>query len=439
MRPAPSTVAGFEVRAAALEAYGRVLTEGKTVEEAMAAPLRVRGLCKRDGSFAAAIVLTVLRHKGLLEALVSTFLARPLPAKSGLAFRVMTLGAAQLLFMQVAPHAVTDLCVRLAQADRGARHFTGLINAVLRRVAREGKDRLATLDGPRLNTPGWLWNRWCSCYGEAATRQIAAEHANVPALDVSAKEDPLEVARQLNGECLVTGSVRLQPDIGPVEHLPGFAEGSWWVQDAAAALPARLFRNVRGRTVLDLCSAPGGKTMQLSAAGATVTTADISEYRVAMLRANLDRVGLSASVLVADVLSLPFGGQYDCVLIDAPCTATGTIRRHPELPYIRSGTDVGRMAAVQVRLLSAAAEYVRPGGTLIYCTCSLEPEEGEFLVRDWLQTHVSFSVDPVTPGESGIDAAMVSREGFLRTLPFMKIGTTQGLDGFFAARLSRTH
>ena len=429
---------GLAVRQAALEILEGILVRKSLFEEGLAASKIARTLEPRDRAFASAIVLSVLRHKGEIDAVLVSFMPKPLPRKSGLTLLVFFIGIAQLLFLDVAPHAAIDLCVSLARLDRGAAHFTGLVNAVLRRVAEKGRERLETLDGAVLNTPDWLWQRWVRSHGEEQARLIAASHLVEPQLDVSVASLPLEWSVRLGGTLLPGGSIRLPLGAGPVDELPGYSGGGWWIQDAASALPVRLLGDVAGQKVIDLCAAPGGKTMQLCAAGADVTAVDLSDERLDRLRENLERQKFKANVIAADALALDMPGQFDGVVLDAPCSATGTLRRHPELPYIRDGLDIGPLVKLQTRMLKAAARLVKPGGLLIYCTCSLEIEEGEKQIEGFLSAFgKDFELTPVRPVEDGFESNFVTVEGYLRTLPFMTIGTKSGLDGFFAARLKR--
>jgi 16S rRNA (cytosine967-C5)-methyltransferase len=429
---------GLAVRQIAVQTLHQVLDKGLLVEEALDGYPATRLLEPRDRAFLHAIVLTSLRHKGEIDHVLGQLLSKPLPRKSGSARWVLHTGAAQLLFLEAAPHAVIDLAVRAARLDSNAQHFTGLINAVLRKLSLGGKALIAGLDPARLSTPDWLWTRWERNYGREIAAGIAAAHMLEPALDISVKSDAILWAGRLGGTLLPTGSIRLGQEHDAVDQLPGFAEGAWWVQDAASALPGLLFGEVSGKSILDLCAAPGGKTMQLSAAGARVTAMDKSPQRLRRLDENLRRVGFTADVIVGDAHECDPSVQYDGVLLDAPCSATGTIRRHPELAYVKDDEIVSRMRADQARLLRRAATVVKPGGTLVYCTCSLEPEEGERQIGSFLRSHPEFALAKIAAGERGIEPHMVTGDGCLRTLPSMPIGRAQGLDGFFAARFVRS-
>jgi 16S rRNA (cytosine967-C5)-methyltransferase len=433
----PAAPAGLASRRLALEVLARIFDRRQTLDEAVAATAGTQALDPRDRAFLLALVFAVLRHRGEAEAVLARFLSRALPRKSGRAPLILLLGATQLLFLGQPPHAVIDLAVTEAKADAGARHFAGLVNAVLRKVATEGAGLLQDLDGPRLATPDWLWQRWVKTYGAGTAHAMAAAHQQEAPLDLTLKADAASWATRLGGQLLPTGSLRLAPAPASVEALAGFDSGEWWVQDAAAAIPARLAGDVRGRCVLDLCAAPGGKTLQVAAAGAQVTAVDIAEARLRRVGDNLRRCRLEAELVAADAADYAPQRTFDIVLLDAPCSATGTIRRHPDLPYVKTAVQIAELAAQQRRLLDHAAGLVRPGGLLVYCTCSLEPDEGEHVIARALARHRDLALVPVAAGEAGIPATMVTPEGYFRSLPSQDLGLARGLDGFFAARLTR--
>jgi 16S rRNA (cytosine967-C5)-methyltransferase len=280
--------------------------------------------------------------------------------------------------------------------------------------------------------------RWQSTYGREQAHAIAAANGREPALDLTVKSDPLHWASLLGGTVLPTGSVRIRAH-GPVTRLPGYEQGAWWVQDAAAAIPARLLGDVRGKTVADLCAAPGGKTAQLAAGGARVVAVDRAEGRLGRLRHNLARLGLAVETVAADVLQWQ-AGPFDAVLLDAPCSSTGTIRRHPDIPWLKRETDIATLAQLQRQLLERAVALTRPGGLLVFCTCSLEPEEGTELINDLLARDSRLRRRPLAAADVGGIEELIDAAGDLRTLPcHLPVTDSQqsGLDGFYAARLER--
>jgi 16S rRNA (cytosine967-C5)-methyltransferase len=382
----------------------------------------------------------VLRRQGELEHVLGAFLERPLPADKGYLWPILLTGAAQLVCLRLPAHAVVDLAVETTRRDRAAHRFAKLTNAVLRRVAERGEQLLSSQDRLRLNIPDWLWQRWSAAYGEAAARRIAEASLKEAPLDISAKADARGWAERLGGRLLPTGSVRLAPG-GRVEDLAGYAEGAWWVQDAAAALVTRVAGDVAGKTVADLCAAPGGKTASLVTAGAHVTAVDVSASRLSRLRENLQRLRLTAEVVEADAATWSPGRTFDVVILDAPCTATGTIRRHPDILRLKGPEDVVRMAGVQRAMLVQAATLVAPGGALVYSTCSLEPEEGAAQIEAFLGAHgEDFDRVVISAPEIAGEADWITPAGDLRTLPFhmsLEPDALAGMDGFYVARLRR--
>ncbi|MCS0504035.1 16S rRNA (cytosine(967)-C(5))-methyltransferase RsmB [Ancylobacter mangrovi] len=428
----PAQTPGLAVRRAAVDAIDAVLDKGRPLEEAL--DRLTRDLDERDRSLARMIAATSLRRLGSLRALLRGMVERGLPEKARRVETLLVVGAAQILLTEVPDHAAVATSVALAGEDPASAGFKGLVNAVLRRVAREGKDALP--EGP--DQPGWMVEGWREAYGPQEGAAISKALAHEAGLDLTAHTDAAVWAQTLGGRLLPTGTIRLV-DAGNVTALPGFAEGAWWVQDAAAALPARLLHPAPGMTIADLCAAPGGKTAQLAAAGGEVTAVDRSGQRLKRLKQNLDRLGLSAAIVEADAASFA-GGPFDAVLIDAPCSATGTIRRHPDVAWSKRPEDVAALAGLQARILARGAELVRPGGMLVYSTCSLEPEEGERQVEALLAARPDFRREPIGPGECGIPAEWINAAGELRTLPTHLPDADPrqaGLDGFFAARLRR--
>jgi 16S rRNA (cytosine967-C5)-methyltransferase len=418
-------------RGVALDVLDRVLGQARPLDDSFAGHPALARLDGRDRAFARLLVTLTLRRLGQLDAVLDHFLrARP---KAIRVHDLLRLGAAQLLFLETPAHAAVAESVALGAGRHGS--AKGLINAVLRRVAQEGKERIAGQDAARLNTPDWLWQSWCEAYGEARARAIAKAHLAEPPLDLSVKSDPGLWASRLGARHLYATTLRREAG-GAIENLPGYAEGAWWVQDAAAALPARLLGATCGRTVLDLGAAPGGKTAQLAAAGAEVIAIEQSERRAARLCANLERLRLDARIEIADARTWRPARPVDRVLLDAPCTATGTIRRHPDIAWHKTPDDVRQMALLQRQLLDAALEMLAPGGVLVYASCSLQPEEGLEVIEPALARGRPIARAPIGSSELGGLPIEPTAEGDLRTLPSDLAGRG-GLDGFFIARLRR--
>jgi 16S rRNA (cytosine967-C5)-methyltransferase len=426
-------------RAAAVQLVTSVLSEGHAFDAALAKVFEGSTLEPRDRGLARLIAATVLRRLGELEAVLSSYLEKPLPQRPATLWPLLLCGAAQLLFLETPPHAAVDIAVEQARRNRQTAHFDKLVNALLRRVAREGAASLQGLDGVVVNIPTWLMQRWTRTYGAVEARRIAQASLAEAALDISVKDDAAIWAERLGGQVLPTGTVRLGAG-GRIEDHAGYADGRWWVQDAAAALPARLLGDVAGKSVADLCAAPGGKTAQLAAAGAEVTSVDLAGARLQRLAANLERLQLKSTLVEADAATWAPGRTFDAVLVDAPCTATGTIRRHPDILRLKRADDIAALAAIQTRLIDHAADLVAPGGTLVFCTCSLEPEEGIDQVAGFLARDARFVRSPIPPGECGIAAEWLTPDGDLRTLPQHLPNDRPelaGIDGFYAARLVR--
>jgi 16S rRNA (cytosine967-C5)-methyltransferase len=395
-------------------------------------------LTERDRALVRALVAAVLRRLGTLRHLITVFVERGLPREAARVETALLIGAAQILFLDVPDHAAVDLAVRLVREDSNAARYAGLVNAVLRRLAREGPERLAALDPIALDTPPWLLARWNKNYGDETARAIAAANGDEAALDLSVKSGPELWADRFSGRVLPTGTVRMIAH-GSVTALPGFAEGAWWVQDAAAALPARLVGDVKGLRVADLCAAPGGKTAQLAVAGASVTAVDRAPARLQRLRENLTRLALAAELVCADAAEWT-AEPFDAVLVDAPCSATGTIRRHPDVPWLKRAADIVALSALQRRLVGRGVALLKPGGTLVYCSCSLEPEEGEEIIAEIIAGEHGVRRLPISADEVFGRAEFITKNGDLRTLPchFPDADSRlAGLDGFYAARLKK--
>jgi len=412
-------VAGYPVRKAALDLLDAVLGRRRPLEEALDA-LSAR-LAPRDRAAAHRIAAAVLRRAGSLDAVLEPYLRREPPGPVRQALRA---GAAELLLLGTPAHAAVAATVAIVPKP-----FAGLTNAVLRKVATEGAALLESLDAERLDTPPWLWSAWHAAYGPAVRAIVRAHQAPAP-LDLTLA--PGAEAPE-GAECLPTGSARL-PAGTRVTELPGFTDGKFWVQDAAAALPARLLGAQPGERIADLCAAPGGKTAQLAAAGARVVAVERDPKRLARLRENLSRLKLDADFVEADAATWSPAERFDAVLLDAPCTATGVIRRHPDIPHLKRASDVAGMAATQARLLAQAATLLKPGGRLVFATCSLQPEEGEaHLAR---AEALGLRLDPIRVEEVPGLAEAVTARGTLRTRPDLWAGRG-GLDGFFVARFAK--
>ncbi|WP_439572373.1 RsmB/NOP family class I SAM-dependent RNA methyltransferase [Phreatobacter sp.] len=437
-RPKPAAHPGLPARRRACELVEAVMVRRRPLDEALE---EASALDPADRALARKIAATTLRRLGTLEAVLATRLAKGLPDGLPRLNTVLLTGACQILFLDVPDYAAVDSAVRMVEADRKAKGFAGLTNAVLRGIARDREVILAGLD-PLDDLAPWLRERWTARYGTQTAADIAAVIAIEPPLDLTIGEDPPGWAARLGGVVTPTGSVRLLPS-GPIPDLPGFADGAWWVQDAAAALPARLLGDLKGLSVADLCAAPGGKTAQLSRAGARVTAVDRSARRLERLSENMTRLGLTVEIVAAEAETVE--GPFDAVLLDAPCTATGTLRGHPDVARLKSTADVTGLARLQARLLDRLAHLLVPGGRAVYCTCSLEPEEGEDQIAALLARDSRLALDPIRPDEWPGIAPFVTPEGFLRTLPSHWPASDwpgaeprlAGLDGFFAARLRR--
>jgi len=422
-----SDAAGLPARAAALDLLAAALGGRTGLDEGLSRPA-LGALEPRDRAFARALVMATLRHLGPIDAALQGRLKKPPPERM---VHILRLGVAQAFLLETPAHAAVATSVALAGRQKGGDKFKGLVNAVLRGLVREPP----ALGDPDLLAPSWLYARWRAAYGEAEARAIAAVIAQAPQTDLSPKAgaDAAALAAELEGEMLPGGTVRTARR-GDLAGWPGFAEGRWWVQDASAAVPARLLAARPGETVLDLCAAPGGKTLQLAAAGAQVAAVDRSAERLKRLAENLKRLGLAAETVAADATAWPDSRTFDAVLLDAPCSATGTFRRHPDVLWAVKPGDVAALAAMQGKLLDAAARRVKPGGRLAYCVCSLEPEEGEAQVAAFLARSPDFAIDPADAGEGGAPEASLRPDGTLRILPHHRDG---GTDGFYVARLRR--
>jgi len=397
-------------------------------------------LAPRDRALVRGILMTALRYRNSIEALIASRLNRPLPENARMLSHILHVAAAQILFLDIPDRAAIDLAVQHASDDPRTKKYAGLVNAVLRRIAERKERALPVVLKDTVDAPEWFQNRMIEAYGAEKAARILEMHRHEAPVDLTAKSDPDEWAKRLGGTVMPNGTVRLVSIEGSIAGLEGYSEGEWWVQDAASSLPARLFGDIRGKRVADLCAAPGGKTAQLALAGAVVTAVDISENRLKRLRENLARLGLEAETVKSDGAKYQPARPFDAVLVDAPCSSTGTVRRHPDIAWVKSDGDIERLAGVQMRLLAHAVGLVAPGGTIVFSNCSLDPREGEMLVEALLKDNAAVEIDPVREGEfSGLDE-FITPSGTIRTTPAdwpRETPRLSGLDGFFAVRLRR--
>lgn len=436
-KPAARKPRPLTAREAALNAFLAIDGEAEAIDTALSAQAGYKAMEARDRAFARAILSAAIRRRGALEVAFEHFMDRPLRPRELTGRAVLTLASAELLVLQTPAHAVVDGWVRIMGASEDGRRLKGLTNAVLRRVSERGAEAFLAAD-PLIDLPEWLRARWVEIYGEDSARSMALARAGAPPLDLSVKPgfDATTFAEEIGGSVLPTGTVRKE-GIGDVTALPGFEAGNWWAQDAAAALPVRLLAPVPGEHIADICAAPGGKTLQLAAAGAHVTAVDRSEKRLQRVAQNLARTGLKADIVTADATSWQPETPLDAVLLDAPCTATGTLRRRPDTAFAKQEGDAANLAAIQDRLLDAAADMVRSGGRIVYCTCSLDRIEGEDRIAAVLERRPDLSLDKVAADElPGLDAA-ITQNSAVRTRPDMW-ADQGGVDGFFMARLIKT-
>jgi 16S rRNA (cytosine967-C5)-methyltransferase len=432
---------GLMARTAAALILQDIVAKGHLLEERFAAnavPNRLQTLDARDRGLTRSIVTSALRRLGTIRGALAGFMEQGLPKQVPDLEWTLIVGAAQILLLDVPDHAAVDLAVRAVRLDRKTAPFAALVNAVLRNVARGRDGILAASDPLEHDVPNWLATRWRKTYGEATARAIGAAIREEPTLDLSVKSDAAAWAERLGARVLPTGSLRLATHQA-IDELEGYRDGEWWVQDAAAALPATFLGVQSGQRVVDFCAAPGGKSAQIAAAGAQLTAVDRSAERLKRLSANFERLGLAADLIVADATNLK-AQPFDAVLLDAPCLGTGTLRRHPDIAWTKKPGDLVNLTALQSRLLDKAVEMTRPGGTIVYCTCSIEPEEGEVQIAALLRRNPDVMRSPIGADEVGGLAEILNAQGEMRSLPSHFAGPEPrfaGLDGFFAARLTR--
>ena len=434
---------GFAARAAATKILAAVIDRKTPLDgmlDAEGGNPAYKALADSDRALVRAILNSALRHLPRIEAAISSLLDVPLPEGARALHHVLVVGATQMLYLDVPDHSAVDLAVEQANRDPRNRRFAKLVNAILRRIGREKQvilEQVASVPA----MPAWFLSRLESAYGAEAAVKISDTQLEPAAIDLTVKSDAEGWAKRLNGVVLPTGSVRLAAFEGSIPSLEGFDDGEWWVQDAAASIPAKLFGSLAGKRVVDLCAAPGGKTAQLILSGGEVTALDQSANRLKRLSANLARLGLEAETVVADMSQYQPDTLFDAALLDAPCSSTGTTRRHPDVLWTKGREDIAKLAALQERLLRHALTLVKPGGLVVFSNCSLDPEEGEDLVARLLADTDGVERVPIEPSDwPGLEAA-ISSLGAFRTTPDMLSlggGFASGLDGFFAAVLRRT-
>lgn len=407
-----------------------VLVRKRSFDEAIAHHNGFGRLEERDRNFTRLLVLTTLRRLGQIDALLADMLEAPLRGKTQDVQHVLRLGVAQLLWLKTPAHAAVNESVD-AVAALGHERMKGLVNAVLKRVSREGEAIVATQHEAKLNVPEWLYTAWEKRFGAEAAEAISLSRLTEAPLDISVKSDAAGWAEKLSATLLPTDSLRLTR-AGRVDALAGYDSGEWWVQDVAATLPVKMLGDVKGKRVLDLCAAPGGKTAQLASAGAEVIAVDQSARRLKVLEQNLQRLQLNAEIVEADILKWKGVGEADAVLLDAPCSATGTLRRHPELVWHRSEEDLTRLVDIQKRLLHRAAKWVKPGGTLVYCVCSLQEEEGMGQINTFLESNKGFALQAA----NRLPIEFIDKNGYYVTHPGLW-KEQGGVDGFFGAILTK--
>ena len=432
-------------RAITFDVIHSTLNKNQSFDDAFNHYSRLKKLPPRDLNLAYNISITTLRRLGQIDNIIYKCLKKDLPKKGEYARTILRIGICQLLFLNTPAHAAVDTSVRLAMQKK-QEVYKNLINAILRRVAQEGPKFIENQDVEKLNTPDWLWNSWLKEYGENTTRKIARAHLKMPALDLSVKSEPKLWAQKLGGYLLSTGSIRLLSST-KINCLDGFNEGAWWVQDAAASIPVQLFGNdLKGKKIADIGAAPGGKTAQLLAAGAEVIALDRSKKRLEILQENLDRLTFSPEVINTDAETWRPKSLLDGVLIDAPCSSTGTIRRNPDIKYQKNAKIVELSHQTQLRLLESAAEMVKPSGKIVFSTCSLQPEEGRSVIDTFLSKYKNWRRRSILPRSLKQHTEFITNAGDIRTLPFYldnnlknnkakNISSLHGMDGFFSTCL----
>ena len=417
---------GVAARRAAASLLGQVLGEQVMLSEALGASY-VQKLDYEERARAQRLATETLRSLERVDRIMKPFLRKPPPLAVHNVLRIATYE----LCTGGAAHGVVNDAVSSVGANKRTEKMKGLTNAVLRKVVDKGPEEWAKLRVPRL--PKWLRAPLSQAYGSENVGAMERVHFAGAPLDLTAKGDGASLADAVGGKLTATGSVRIDGAV-QVSALAGYEAGDWWVQDAAAALPVEILSPHKGEKIIDLCCAPGGKTIQLAASGAEVTAVDTSDRRMQRVRENLDRAKLNAELVVGDALET--SGQFDAVLLDAPCSATGTIRRHPDLPLVKDGSEFGELIELQAQMLAHSISLLKPGGRLVFCTCSLLPDEGECQVEDLLAIHPELEIDRDALKITGIDPSWITEEGGLRLRPDYW-ADQGGMDGFYIALLRK--
>ena len=392
----------------------------------------------RDRMLVRAILGAALRHRADIERILERYLDRPLPQNALSLRHLLHVAAAQVLYLDVPDHAAIDLAVTAAKSDPRNQRFSGLVNAILRKLARNADKERAQSPATE-NIPAWFSEMLVENYGREKAAKILAAQANEPAIDITVKSNPEIWAEKLGGHVLFNGTVRLEHVEGAVSDLEGYQQGEWWVQDVAASLPARLLGDIKDKAVADLCAAPGGKTAELAVQGAHVTAIDLSENRLKRLQHNMERLDLKVATWAGNLKDFKPQELFDAVLLDAPCSSTGTIRRHPDILWTKDISDVEKLAKLQLELLVASISLVKIGGLIVFANCSIARQEGEELVNNILSSRNDIKLLPIRDEEVGGRKELLSN-GVLRTTPADLEGETpllSGMDGFFAARFKR--
>lgn len=433
---------GLEARAAAVKLLGAVVDRKTSLDGMLDAEHgnpAYMALDDADRSLVRAILQTTLRYLPRIEAVIGSLLDSPLPSGARSLQHVLAVGVAQILYLDVPDHSAVDLSVELANRDSRNRRFAKLANAILRRVVRE-KQALLDEFAAVVCVPDWFFERMVKAYGEERAHRIADAQLVPAAIDLTVKSEPERWAERLEGVVLPTGGVRLAAGKGAITGLEGFEGGDWWVQDAAASIPARLFPEISGMRIADLCAAPGGKTAQLALAGADVTAVEQSANRLKRLKENLGRLGMDVEFVQSDLMKFEPEQAFDAVLLDAPCSSTGTTRRHPDVLWAKGPEDIEKLAGVQERLLRKALTLVRPGGYVVFSNCSLDPIEGEELVDRVLRGSSDYARHPIQASDwPGLEAAITPLGEFRTTPDMLQLdgAFASGMDGFYACVIRR--